>query len=101
MSIRHLHYGEVWRVTCPEVLKWFESDKAISAAAIDKKVRTMFINRLYIFIGLLLAFALFCGMAAYADEVGCTTTTTIDAPAQAQQHVSPAGMSLGSTGQQL
>ena len=51
----------------------------------------MRINKIYIVLGFLIAFALFLELTAHADEVSETTTITFSAPVQIPGQVLPAG----------
>jgi hypothetical protein len=55
---------------------------------------TMRINKLYIALGVLIAFGLFFELAAHADEFNQQTTITFSAPVQIPGHVLPAGTYL-------
>ena len=52
---------------------------------------TMRINKIYIALGFLIAFALFLELTAHADEVNEETTITFSAPVQIPGQVLPAG----------
>jgi hypothetical protein len=52
------------------------------------------INKLYIIIGLVIAFGLFFGIAAYADEADQATTITFSEPVEIPGQVLPAGSYL-------
>ena len=54
----------------------------------------MRINKLYIVLGMLLAFGMFFELAAHADEANEATTITISAPIQIPGRVLPAGTYL-------
>jgi hypothetical protein len=54
----------------------------------------MRINKLYIALGVLIAFGLFFELAAHADEFNQQTTITFSAPVQIPGHVLPAGTYL-------
>lgn len=51
----------------------------------------MFIRKIYIVIGLILAFGMFCGIMAYAQEVTLVMTIRFSAPVQIPGGVLPAG----------
>lgn len=51
----------------------------------------MRINKLYVFIGLIIACGLFFELAAHADETNQETTITFSAPVQISKQVLPAG----------
>jgi hypothetical protein len=54
----------------------------------------MKINKRYIAVGLVIAFSLFLGLAAHADDVDEATTMTFSQPIQIPGHVLPAGTYL-------
>jgi hypothetical protein len=49
------------------------------------------INKLYMILGMVIAFGLFFGIAAYADEMDEATTITFSAPVEVPGKVLPAG----------
>lgn len=55
---------------------------------------TMRINKIYIALGFLIAFALFLELTAHADDVNEATTITFSAPVQIPGQVLPAGIYL-------
>jgi hypothetical protein len=62
------------------------------------------INKLYMIVGLVIAFGLFYGITAYADEMDEATTITFSAPVQIPGKVLPAGsylFKLADTGSDL
>jgi hypothetical protein len=56
-----------------------------------KEMNTMRIAKIYIALGLMIAFGLFFELAAHADETNEQTTITFNAPIQIPGHVLPAG----------
>jgi hypothetical protein len=59
-----------------------------------KEMNQMKINKSYIAVGLIIAFSLFFGLVAHADESDQATTITFSQPIQIPGHVLPAGSYL-------